>query len=110
VSADDSRALTYRIEQFDANTLRLAVSNPGPPAWMVYADVWDPLWRASVNGRSVPIYRANVAYKAVALESGSNLVEFRFGSRAWSVLAALLAVNAALWIALTGWLIAGSRS
>jgi len=104
LSADDAQPLMARVERFDANTLRIAVDNPGAPSWMTYADIWHPSWRASVNGKTVPIYRANLAYKAVPLESGANVVEFRFGSREFSVLAALMAANAAFWIAATAWL------
>jgi hypothetical protein len=104
LSTDDSRQLSYHVDEFDANTLLVTVSNPGPAVWMLYADMWHPQWRASVNGKSVAIYRANLAYKAVPLEPGRNVVEFRFSSSGFAVLAALLAANAAFWIAATGWL------
>ncbi len=104
LAADDSQALKYRVERFDANTLRVAVDNPGQATWMVYSDVWHPLWRASVNGKSATVSRANLSYKAVPIESGANTIEFRFGSRMFSLLATAHAVNAAFWIAATAWL------
>ena len=104
LSTDDSQALNYQVERFDANTLRVAVNNPGASSWMAYSDVWHPLWRATVNGTAVPIYRANVAFKAVPIEAGANVIEFRFGSRLFSLLAAWHAMNAAFWIAATVWL------
>ena len=33
--------------------------------YLVLADTWYPGWRASVDGRSVPILRANYAFRAV---------------------------------------------
>jgi hypothetical protein len=103
LSADESRPLQYQVTRFDANTLTMKVNNPGKAAsWMYYADAWHPSWKASVNGRMVPVYRANMAYKAIPIEGGENLVEFRFGSRLFSVLSAIVSLNAAFWLAAVG--------
>jgi hypothetical protein len=108
LSADESRRLPYRVERFDANNLIIKVSNTeSTRLWMSYADVWHPWWHATVNGRPVPVYRASVAYKAVEIEPGENLVHFHFGSRLFSVLAALFAMNAALWLICVGAMMAG---
>jgi hypothetical protein len=99
LSADDSRFLPYHVERFDANNLIVKVSNTEPTGlWMFYSDVWHPSWRATVNGRPVSVHRANVAYKAVPIEPGENVVHFHFGSDLLSALAALGAINAALWL------------
>jgi hypothetical protein len=99
LSADDTRRLSYEVLRFDANTLAIRVANPDASAgWLSYADVWHPSWRATVNGKRVPVYRANMAYKAIPIEGGDNVIEFRFGSRLFSVLAALASLNAAAWL------------
>jgi hypothetical protein len=109
LSADDSRSLPYQVTRFDANRMTISVNNPEPAAsWMSYADAWHPFWKASVNGKPVPVYRANMAYKAIPIERGENLIEFQFGSRAFSVLSALVAVNAAFWLAAVG--VLGARA
>ncbi len=106
LGADESRRFRHELLRFDANTVAVRVVNSeAATAWMSYADVWHPSWRATVNGRPVPVYRANMAYKAVPLEPGENLVEFRFGSRLFSVLAALAALNAAVWLGAVAWMI-----
>lgn len=46
------------------------------PAWLVLADAYYPGWKALVNGKPVPIYRANYLVRAVAVEPGENRVEF----------------------------------
>ena len=103
---DDSRPLVHEIEKFDANNLVVRVTNPGPSGvWMSYADVWHPSWLATVNGKDVPVHRANVAYKAVRLEPGENVVHFHFGSRWFSLLTLLFAINAAFWIGATAWIV-----
>jgi hypothetical protein len=105
LSSNDSLSAAYQVQQFDSNNLALHVSNPQPsPIWLFYSDVWHPLWSATVNGRSVPVYRANVAYKAILLERGENLVRFHFGSTLFSLLASLHAANAAFWIGAVVWM------
>ena len=100
LATDDSRLLPYQIARFDANTLAIRVANPDASAgWLSYADVWHPSWQATVNGKRVPVYRANMAYKAIPIEGGENLIEFRFGSRRFSALSALASLNAAGWLA-----------
>jgi len=99
LSVDDSRQLPYRVERFDANNLVVSVSNTAPePVWMSYSDVWHPWWRATINGSPAPVYRANVAYKAVRIEPGENVVHFRFHSAFLAALMTLGAVNAGFWL------------
>jgi hypothetical protein len=45
---------------------------------LVLADRWDKDWRAYLNGRPVPILRANHALRAVALDEGNGNLEFRY--------------------------------
>jgi hypothetical protein len=100
LSADDSRRLAYEVIRFDANSLAVRAANPDASArWMTYADVWHPSWKATVNGKPVPVYRANIAYKAIPIEAGENLIELRFGSRLFAVLTAIVSATAMCWLA-----------
>ncbi len=65
-------------------------------------------WKARVNGKAVPVYRANMAYKAIPIERGENVIELQFGSRLFSVLAAIVSLNAAFWLAAVG--VIGARA
>jgi hypothetical protein len=82
----------------DLGRLRFPVERAGI-AVMSYADAWHPSWKARVNGRDTPVYAGNLAYKAIPIQGGKNLIEFRFGSRWFSALSAVAALNAALWLA-----------
>jgi hypothetical protein len=104
LTADDTQHVPYEVQRFSSNVLRLAVSNTAGATWISYADVWHPYWHATVNGRPAPIYRANMAYKAVPLEKGQNIVELRFGSSAIDTLAKLIALNSAVWLGLVVWM------
>src|SRR6185295_7361422 len=80
VSGNDRMSLPVTVLRFDFDSLTAKVELPADlsEGWLMYADVWHPGWTASVNDQSVPVERAFLAYKAVKLAPGSNLVQFRF--------------------------------
>ena len=102
--SDSRLRLPYRVTRFDSNHLALSVEVPGgQPVWMLYSDVWHPAWTAAVNGISVPVYRANLAYKAVPLAPGPNRVGFSFRLPLLSWLQGLFTLNVLVWVGvLTG--------
>ena len=83
------------IELAGAHELRLRVTTSGP-AFLVLADTFYPGWRAEVDGRPVPILRANVSQRAVRLEPGAHQVRFTFRSRPVVWGAAISAISALL--------------
>jgi len=56
-------------------TVALEMETPG---LVVLSDLWDPGWRAYLNGRPVPILRANHAVRGVVVPAGSAALEFRY--------------------------------
>jgi len=46
--------------------------------WLVTLEGYDPDWRASVDGRPVPVQRANLAFRAVPVPAGRHVVEQRY--------------------------------
>jgi uncharacterized membrane protein YfhO len=64
----DSRITRLRPDHID---LTAELSEPG---CVVLLDLYDPGWRATVDGRPVPIERANYGFRAVALPAGQHTV------------------------------------
>jgi len=95
---DEHLDLSYEVLDFKANSLRVAVDAAPEGAWMSFADAWHPSWTAEVNGRPAPVLRANLAYKAVQLTEGRNIVEFRFRSPLRTLSSLVLAVLSFLGI------------
>lgn len=48
------------------------------PAYVVLLDRFDPNWHASVDGREVPVLRANELFRAVRAEAGKHEVRFYY--------------------------------
>jgi len=69
--------------------------------YLVLTDAYYPGWRALIDGREVPIHRADVLFRAVRLPAGRHRVEFVYDPLSFKIgaaisLAALLGVVAAL--------------
>jgi hypothetical protein len=69
------------------------------PGLVVLGDLWDPGWRAWLDGRAVPIYRVDHALRGVTLPSGNATLEFRYESA--SLARGLWLAGCALLILLT---------
>jgi hypothetical protein len=53
------------------------------PGYVVLVDSYDPGWRAQLDGRPVPIVRANTIFRAVQVPGGHHLIEYVY--RPWAV-------------------------
>lgn len=101
VSESDGGSVdSVRIAVARPNDLRIAVE-AGAPGVLLLNDTFFPGWRCAVDGREVPIARANVAFRAVPIGPGRHEVVFRY--RPWPALLGIaLALAALAAIALTG--------
>jgi hypothetical protein len=61
----------------DYNEIRLEVT-AAQPALVLLRDGWSPYWKATVEGRPTPVYRALGAFKAVPVPAGSSEVVLDF--------------------------------
>jgi uncharacterized membrane protein YfhO len=79
-------------------TLSVRMETPG---LVVLADLWDKGWQACLEGKRVPILRANHAIRGVVVPAGSGTLEFRYApvSFAWGLRLAALG-----GVVLLGWL------
>jgi hypothetical protein len=67
------------------------------PALLVVADNWYPAWHAQVDGREVPVLRANHSLRAVEVDAGEHEIVFTYRSpilrfSLWTSLVSLVAV------------------
>lgn len=74
-AADAPEPGTAELISDTGDQLRVEV-NAERPALLFMPDNWYPNFRATVDGQSAPIWRANFAYRAVPVPAGRHVVEF----------------------------------
>jgi hypothetical protein len=100
--AGDLRAA--EVVEHTPNRVRVR-TEAGPAGYLVLADIWYPGWRCKVDGREVPLYRADYLFRAVELPEGAHEVAFTFEPASYRV---GRAVSAAALVGVLGLLLFGA--
>ena len=83
LSAADSKDVTQRpsgtarLISYRNTIIEVEVISP-QGGYLVLNDLWHPWWRAELDGKQVPLLRANVMFRAVAVEAGTHRIRFSF--------------------------------
>ena len=91
------------VSQQDSGKVILTVDTP-KPGLVVLTDTFYPGWKATVNGRPAPIWPANLAFRAVAVEAGNHRIEFSYDPNCFYI-GLWASVITLLTLAITGWLL-----
>lgn len=101
---------TIEIQRNDVRELDLT-AHLLRPGFVVLSENYFPYWKASVNGKEIPIYRAYGTYRALFLPAGDHPIRFTYHSRPvyWGsigtslgVLLFLLAIGSEIFITHSG--------
>lgn len=97
----ESPSPTPAIEIYEPERIVIS-ANPSSYSFLVLTDSYDAGWRVSVDGREAPLLRADVAFRAVALNPGAHRVEFIYRPRGLRVglflsLIALIAIVGSIY-------------
>jgi hypothetical protein len=71
------------VTEYRPNRVALQLDARSEPCFLVLSDVWFPGWVCRVDGVEVPIYRANHAFRGVALPAGAKQAVFTFEPRSY---------------------------
>lgn len=91
------------VKEFSFNQLKADTEVPSPEgAWLYYADAYRRGWHAEVNGKEVQVYPANIAFKAIHLNSGKSHVRFHYWD-GWVSLASQMMVCFSAFLTMLLW-------
>jgi hypothetical protein len=80
----NSAPAQVQIERISPNELLLQ-TQAGADRFLVLSEMWFPGWHAEIDGRSVPIYRANYLFRGLVVPAGDHTIRLYY--RPASVLA-----------------------
>ena len=66
-----------RIDSYKSNEVELTI-NARERKLLFLSDSYYPGWKAYINGKKTPIYRANYLFRAIVVESGESQVRFEY--------------------------------
>ena len=73
---EKEKGFTYTIEKYSHNSFEMKVfAEEGILYW---SDGYDKGWRAYINGKEVPFYRANINFKAINIPAGNSNISFTY--------------------------------
>ncbi len=96
LAAEGERA-TVEIVAYEPERVQLE-ARLDAPGYLVLTDAYYPGWTAEVDGQPAPIRRADLYFRAVALEAGEHQVTFRYRPAS---------VRLGLGVGLAAWLVWG---
>lgn len=81
VQAIDSGAVAKaEVKEFKNQYIRIETQNPGNNFLFISEVYYEPSWKAYIDGKEVPIHKANYAFRGIVVPAGKHTVEMRFQS------------------------------
>jgi len=100
LSQDQRLVIPYQVLFFSPDQIVISVDTKQSGVWMQYSDAWHPSWKAKINGRSQKLYIGSLAYKALPLQRGKNVIRLYVGSKPVECLYGFFTVSSFVWIIL----------
>jgi len=76
---DDATADRASVTRYEADSVKLETST-GAPGLLVLSEVYYPAWKAYIDDRPAPLYRADHLLRAIPVPAGEHTVELRYES------------------------------
>lgn len=73
------------------------------PGFLVLANTWYPGWKVTVDGETVPLYKANLAFQAVFIPEGGGDVTFSYTPRGTGITFPISILSIFISVGLIAW-------
>ena len=93
------------IVQYSANRISLEVTTP-TPCYLLLSEVYDPGWRASIDGRPSRVVLADYLFRAIYVEPGTHRVSLWFSPPSFWI---GLGLSVTTWLVLAAWSVSAWR-
>lgn len=96
-----ARYLAYGHNSFTAKV------ETNSPAMVIFSEMDYPGWEATINGRPVPIWRVNYAFRGVVVDAGTHRIEMTFNPRDFQIGLAITLITIIMLVFITAvnWII-----
>ena len=93
-----------KLERYDAERVTITAT-AARPSLLVLTDSFFPGWKATVDGKSVPIQRVDYLLRGVQLAQGTHRIKFRYQPASWRAgwIISLIAVAGLAFSVAGGW-------
>jgi Bacterial membrane protein YfhO len=93
---------TCRITNYSLNSMEMDVTTQ-KSGLLVLSEIYYPSWKARVDGKSAPLYRADYALRAIPVEKGEHKVSCYFSTDVFHKGLMLSLVSLFITLVLGGW-------
>ena len=100
-SQNETFKASCTVLDYDNEDIRIRASS-NRPGYLVLSEMYYPGWKATVDGKSVSIFRGNYMFRVVPIEKGEHEVHLYFVSWPFriGVFVSLFTLSGSLWFVL----------
>ena len=73
----DDQLDTYEVTSYQPAKFELKITTNAPTVLSIQ-DTYYPGWKAYVDGKETPIYKANYAFRAISIPAGTHQIQMKF--------------------------------
>jgi hypothetical protein len=99
LSVSNSAKVQIHQTEFSADRIA-ATANAQTPALVVISQTHYPAWKAFVDGRPTPLWRANHAFQALEIPSGKHEIRLEYRDTAFHIGCAITLCSVIIWLLL----------
>jgi len=102
-SSHEFKILSYGVNQFNVET------HYQSPKFLVINQIFDPFWKAIVNGKKLKVFQANIGFKGIFLNKGENTIQFKYSPPFGAGVYIIIALVYIIWFIMFLWFLCNEK-